>query len=220
MNVAVQSISVETLRAALQRPLPGVEAQMWMMPRPRPGMERGMNPFHRPREGGVLILFYPCNDELCLVLTRRSEALPNHRGQISFPGGARDAEDRDFVHTALREGNEELAIPIAGTEVLGVLTPLYIPPSDYRIYPVVAFRPCHPTFVPSPYEVAEVLEAPVSWLLSDDSLHVETWELRGMEVEVPFFDFEGHKVWGATAMVLAELRAALAGPFMAPFHGP
>lgn len=217
MNEAVRSISVDTLRAALQRPLPGLDAQVAMMPRPRPGMARGADPFHRPREGGVLILFYPGADELCLVLTRRSEALPNHRGQISFPGGARDPEDADFVQTALREGDEELSIPVDGTEVLGVLTPLYIPPSDYRIYPVVAFRSCRPAFVPSPYEVAEVLEVPVSWLLSDDSLRVETWELRGMEVEVPFFEFHGHKVWGATAMVLAELRAVLAGPFAAPF---
>lgn len=219
MSGPVQTVSAEILRQALQRPLPGLEAQLAMMPRPRPGMERGIDPFHRPREGGVLILLYPRDGELTLVLTRRSEALPNHRGQISFPGGARDAEDADFVQTALREGYEELAIPKEGTEVLGLLTPLYIPPSDYRIYPVVAFRSSRPAFVPSPYEVADVLEVPVAWLLSDDSLRVEAWELRGMEVEVPFFEFHGHKVWGATAMVLAELRAVLAGPFVAPFRG-
>lgn len=219
MSGPEQTIGVERLRAALGRPLPGLDAQVAMMPRPRPGMERGVDPFHRPREGGVLILFYPHDGELTFVLTRRSEALPNHRGQISFPGGARDPEDADFVQTALREGDEELRIPSEGTEVLGVLTPLYIPPSDYRIYPVVAYRPARPDFIPSPYEVAEVLEVPVSWLLSDDSLRVETWELRGMEVEVPFFEFCGHKVWGATAMVLAELRAVLAGPFVAPFRG-
>lgn len=219
MSEPIASISAEILRQALQEPLPGLDAQIAMMPRPRPGMERGIDPFHRPREGGVLILLYPRDGELTLVLTRRSEALPNHRGQISFPGGARDAEDADFVQTALREGYEELAIPIAGTEVLGVLTPLYIPPSDYRIYPVVVFRPGRPDFVPSPYEVADVLEVPVAWLLSDESLRVETWELRGMEVEVPFFEIQGHKVWGATAMVLAELRAVLAGPFVAPFRG-
>ena len=200
---------ISDIRQALRRPLPGLAGQMQMMPQPRPGMERGFDPAHCPREGGVLVLLYPKAGELTLVLTRRADTLHHHRGQVSFPGGARESGDADFVQTALREAQEELGIQPENLTILGTLTPLYIPPSDYRIYPAVAYTPQRPDFRPDPCEVALVLEMPLAELTSGRNIHTETWELRGYPVEVPFFEVDGHKVWGATAMVLGEFRALM-----------
>jgi len=198
---------INSIQQALQRPLPGLEGQMQMMPQPRPGMERGFDPAHLPREGGVLLLLYPKEGELTLVLTKRTDTLNHHRGQVSFPGGAWEPGDADFVQTAQREASEELGIQPETLIILGTLTPLYIPPSDYRIYPTVAYTPQRPDFRPDPAEVAIVLEMPLAELTSGSNVRSETWELRGYPVEVPFFEVEGHKVWGATAMVLGEFRA-------------
>jgi len=114
-------------------------------------------------------------------------------------------KDESPVEAALREAKEELRIDPAATRILGELTPLYVPPSNYTIYPVVAAMEKRPHFQPSPEEVAEVLEIPVAHLLKPENVRREAWTLRGMEVSVPFYSFRGHKIWGATAMILAEL---------------
>jgi 8-oxo-dGTP pyrophosphatase MutT (NUDIX family) len=114
-------------------------------------------------------------------------------------------EHESAVETALREAEEELNIAPAEVQVLGELTPLYIPPSNYCIYPVVAATERRPDFRPSPHEVAEVIEVPLDHLLDLRNIKKEKWPLRGIEVTVPFYYYQGHKIWGATAMVLAEL---------------
>ncbi|MGE5601425.1 MAG: NUDIX hydrolase [Nitrososphaerales archaeon] len=200
---------IKRLRDALARPLPGLAAQMGMSPRPRPGTERILDPFLDCRRAAVLVLFYPCSDDLCLVLTRRTDRLESHRGQISFPGGSVDPGE-DIVTAAKREAMEELGVAPAAVEVLGQLSPLYIPPSGFCIFPVVAWTPVTPAFTPSEAEVAEVLEVPVRHLLLPASRCEETWDLRGTRVRVPFYAVGEHKVWGATAMVLCELLALLA----------
>ena len=196
------------LRAALSRPLPGLPAQLRMSPQPRPGSDRILDPNLDCRRAGVLVLIYPCGDEPCLVLTRRTDAVDNHRGQISFPGGSLDPGE-DIVAAALREGWEELAIDPARLEVIGALSPLYIPPSGFCIYPTVAYAAERPDFIPNPDEVAEIIEAPLAHLLSPDTRQEEVWEIRGAPVRVPFYAVGHHKVWGATAMVLCELLALL-----------
>ena len=130
--------------------------------------------------------------------------MAHHQAQISFPGGQMD-EQESAVETALREAAEELNIAAAEVQVLGQLTPLYIPPSNYCIYPVVAVAERRPDFRPSPHEVAEVIEVPLDHLLEPGNVKRETWPIRGTDVTVPFYYFQGHKIWGATAMVLAEL---------------
>ena len=143
---------------------------------------------------------------LHIVLTRRTDALDNHRGQISLPGGSMEPGE-DAVATALREAHEELAIDPARVEVLGKLSPLYIPPSGFCIFPVVGYTPERPAFAPSPTEVAEVLEVALDHLLDPATRREEIWPLRGENVRVPFYTVGHHKVWGATAMVLCELLA-------------
>ncbi|RPI99944.1 MAG: CoA pyrophosphatase, partial [Candidatus Aminicenantes bacterium] len=125
-------------------------------------------------------------------------------GQISFPGGEQHPGE-SLEATALRETIEEMGLDLGAVRILGRLTPLFIPPSNYCIYPTVAFIPgplvCHA----QPDEVDEVIEAPVDHLAEPATVRRETWHYGGRDVDVPFYEFEGHKIWGATAMVLAEL---------------
>jgi hypothetical protein len=97
-------------------------------------------------------------------------------------------------------------------QILGRLTPLYIPPSNFCIYPTVGFLPGKPTFRPQPDEVAEVVEVPVCDLADPESRRRESWTIEGRSVNVPFYEFRGRKIWGATAMVLAEFLALLESP--------
>lgn len=204
------------LRAALAQPLPGLPVQLTMSPQPRPGTDRILDPNLNCRRAGVLVLIYPfdelragsCAGEPCLVLTRRTDSVDSHRGQISFPGGSLDAGE-DAITAALREGWEELGIDPARLEVIGALSPLYIPPSGFCVYPTVALAAARPDFIPNPHEVAEVIEAPLALLLTPDTCREEVWEIRGAPVRVPFYAVGQHKVWGATAMVLCELLALL-----------
>jgi 8-oxo-dGTP pyrophosphatase MutT (NUDIX family) len=183
------------------------EAQLRMAPRPRT-IYRPPEQFGTPHQGGVLVLLYPQQGQLGLVLTRRTETLANHRGQISLPGGRRNGSEA-LSTTAVRETCEELGICLDPDRIIGQLASLYIPPTDFEIHPFVVFHPVRPPLDPAPAEVAEVLEVPLLWLL-DPALHEEEmWQIRGLDVQVPFFLLHGHKVWGATAMVLSELENRL-----------
>lgn len=169
----------------------------------------GVDHSEPPRQSAVLILLYPLDEQLVLVLTRRTEAVRDHKGQISFPGGAKEPDDASLQETAIRETEEELGISLTEARILGELTSLYIPASNYQIHPYVAYVAARPRFCPSLVEVAELLEVPLASLLDRSLRRTEKWLLHGKEVEVPFFLLQGHKVWGATAMVLSELAAML-----------
>jgi 8-oxo-dGTP pyrophosphatase MutT (NUDIX family) len=179
---------------------------MDMAPRPRPFTERILDPNLNCRRAGVLALLYPHDGELHIVLTRRTDSVEDHRGQISFPGGSLDPGETAPA-AALREGWEELGIDGGKVEVLGALSPLYIPPSGFCIYPTVAYTAERPRFVPNTEEVAEVIEVSLAHLLDPATRREEIWEIRGENVRVPFYAVGSHKVWGATAMVLCELLA-------------
>ena len=159
----------------------------------------------------MLILLFPSLEtgELCLVLTRRTESVADHKGQISLPGGAVDPDDLSIAHTALREACEEVGVCGDNMRILGSLTPIYIPPSDFCVQPYVAHLPHAPQFLPQPEEVAEILEVPLPYLLDEKNIVVEEWLLDEEVKEVPFFNVYGHKVWGATAVVLSEFIAVL-----------
>jgi 8-oxo-dGTP pyrophosphatase MutT (NUDIX family) len=204
--------SLDDVRRALSRPLPGIRAQLKMAPQPRPGQDPDSGTPADCRESSVLILLYPRAGRLHFVLTRRTETVQSHKGQISLPGGAR--EDGEFpAQTALRETYEELAVPPDGTEVLGCLSTVYIPRSNYCIYPFVAYRPAPPIFHADPVEVAEVLEVPLALLLAPSTRRVEYRSAPDFDSprRVPFFDIHGQAVWGATAMILGELVSLLDG---------
>jgi 8-oxo-dGTP pyrophosphatase MutT (NUDIX family) len=214
-------MTLDQVSSALQRPLPGLTAQILMSPQPRPGSERSSgsgserspDPFLNCRHAGVLLLLYPGNasDEgLRLVLTRRTESVQSHQGQISLPGGSLERGET-AVEAAVREANEELSVDPAALTILGQLSPLYIPPSGFCMHPVVAYAARRPAFVPSDIEVAEVIEEPLDHLLDNAICDEEVRQLRGQAVRVPFYRIGAHKVWGATAMVLCEFVALLSG---------
>jgi 8-oxo-dGTP pyrophosphatase MutT (NUDIX family) len=202
--------TLDDVRRALSRPLPGLDAQIKMAPQPRPGWNPNFAMPPDCREGGVLILLYPRAGQLHFVLTRRTETLRSHKGQIALPGGARE-DGEALVQTALRETREELGVPPEGTEVLGQLSALYTPPSNYCIHPFVAYRPIAPTFRRDPVEVADVLEVSLALLLNPSTRKVEHWSDPRFESprRVPFFDIHGQVVWGATAMILSEFVTLL-----------
>jgi len=204
----VPYLTLNDVRRALNMPRPGLEALLRMATRPRPG-GAGLPSGHSPRQGGVLLLLYPIDSHLHLVLTRRTEQVANHKGQISLPGGAREPGDRSLLATALRETREELGVCIELLQVLGPLTSLYIPPSDYCIQPYVAYAAVRPDFSLEPTEVAELLEMPLKQLLDPATREEAIWELRGHPVVVPFYRLGEHRIWGATAMVLSEFEVML-----------
>lgn len=208
MNQQDITLFYEGMEICLKKPLPGFPAQMTMAPIPRPGTMAFPEKEESSIPAGVLVLFFPKSDAVALALTRRSDKLPIHQAQISFPGGRQEANE-SLEKTALREAEEELGIITRHCRILGTLTPLYIPPTNFCIHPTVAGMTHRPEFFPSEGEVAEVLEFPLSGLLDKSALRRERWTIRGAPVDVPFFSFQGHKIWGATAMVLAELNMVI-----------
>ncbi len=183
--------------------LPGLEAQVRMAPRPR----RGWRPDQRAervRVAAALVLFYPRDGRPHLVLTVRAGDLRRHSGQVSFPGGAIEPGEA-IASGALREAAEEIGIDPSAVRVLGPLTPLHIPVSDFIVHPIVGVMERPPAFTHAAAEVARVLEVPIDDLLDPARVHLTT-RMRGDEpVDVPYFDLGGETVWGATAMMLAEL---------------
>ncbi len=191
--------------------LPGLQSQLKMTPHPRPGHQTYEEVGDKCIKAGVLLILYPREDELLLILTKRTEKLSHHQAQISLPGGRQETGE-SLTQTALREAREELGILPDSARIIGMLTPLYIPPSNYCIYPVVSSVPGRPDFSPSPTEVAEIIEVPLSHLLDVKNRIEEIWTIRGIKVSVPFYSFQEHKIWGATAMVLSEFLEVLRDP--------
>ena len=199
------------LREALSRPLPGLDAQLRMAPSPRIGWDPLKFP-EGARNGAALLLVYPHNDMLHLALTVRGSGLRNHTGQVSLPGGGVEVGET-FEQAALREANEEIGIDPGTVELLGRLTPIHIPVSGFLLHPVVGLTSMRPAFQRAEWEVARIIEAQVS-LLSDPAvikreIHTRVVKGQSVDVDVPYFDIDGEKVWGATAMVLAEFCAIL-----------
>jgi len=192
------------IKEALSLPKPGLKSQLIMVTDPRPGHKTYSEMKNKCKKAGVLILFYPKQNELFLILTRRTELVQYHPNQISFPGGQCEPNEDPF-EAGLRETQEELGIPPDKIKIIGQLTPLYIPPSNYCIYPAVGILDKLPTYKPRQKEVAEVIEVPLVHMLDSRNTIREIWKLKNRKVKVPFYLYKNHKIWGATAMVLAEL---------------
>ena len=205
------SPSLEDVRRALVLENFDTEAAHKLMaPRPRP-MRRPPDREGKAKQGGVLLLLYPSSEEpgvLNIVLTKRTDTVGDHKGQISFPGGGQEPGE-PLAQTALREANEELEIDPSTLTVLGKLSKIYIVPSDFEVHPLVAYTPQPPNFRGEPREVAEVLEMPLPVLLDEKTKVVELWKFDEIEMDVPFYNLNGHAVWGATAIILSEFERRL-----------
>jgi 8-oxo-dGTP pyrophosphatase MutT (NUDIX family) len=156
----------------------------------------------------VLVLIYPHDSEWLLPLTRRTDTVAAHRGQISFTGGAREPGE-SAEQAALREASEEIGLDPRRVEVLGALSELHIPRSNFLVTPIVGAAAARPPFAPHAPEVAEILEVSLTTLLDPRTVEEHTMQLASGDAQVPFFRVGPHRVWGATAMILAEFLAVV-----------
>lgn len=179
-----------------------------MAPSPRP-LARPPDRAGSPGTGAVLLVLYERFSAPHVLLIRRRDDLKYHPGQISFPGG-RQEPGEEPVDTALRETAEEVGLPRRSLDVLGALAPIYISPSDFIVYPFVAWHEGQPVFTVQTSEVAEILETPLGLFLEPAIGSTEIRIERNTELTVPFYRLGPHKVWGATAMIISELLERLA----------
>ncbi len=163
----------------------------------------------RPIPAAVLALLYPGTSEPHLVLTRRTTRVAAHKGQICLPGGVL-APGETALDAALRETREEIGVDAAALRVIGRLTPIFIPVSGFRMEPFVAIARKRPRFSLAADEVAALLELPLHRLLDPAARGERSVARDDTNAVIPYFLFDGHEVWGATAMVLAELAVLLA----------
>jgi len=210
----VTNFTIDDIKKALTTPLPGIIGQMKMAPAPVKGkLSRWATPPNY-KEAGVLLLLYPhatngAGPQLHTVFMRRPEYVGAHSGQISFPGGQRESGE-SLQHTALREMMEEVGVLPETVTIVGQLSALYTPPSNFYIYPFVAFSQTRPIFKSNSREVAELIEVPLSLLVNPDVYKEEIWQFDQYgERKIPFFAVFGHKIWGATAMILSEFLTLL-----------
>jgi len=185
--------------------LGGLESQFKMAPAVRPNFNIEEISKNKPKSSAVLALFYP-NDkgETYFVLTKRAAYKGVHSSQISFPGGSIEPSDKDLKYTALRETKEEIGID--KVNIIRSLTKTYIPPSNFYVSPFMGFIKEKQNFKTN-NEVAQILEIKLDELLDDYNLSVQQMSTSYMKnVSVPCFKLHNEIVWGATAMVLSEIK--------------
>lgn len=196
---------ISALQNRLQEPLPGLKAQARMSPRLEQDVRFKIKPRPDARQGSVLLLLYPKQGFLWFPLMQRPEYNGHHGGQVSLPGGKQEPGDPDRIYTALREADEEMGIPQAEVQVLGTLSELFIPPSNFVVLPVVGYMPAPPAFVPDPAEVAQILEVPLPDLLEENFIKfTDSPPGSSYKIRTPYYPVQERVVWGATAMILSE----------------
>ncbi len=158
----------------------------------------------RLRRAAVLIPLFKKAGEYHILFTKRTEKVPHHKGQISFPGGQRDKEDADLLATALREAEEEMGIAPKDVQILGELDDCCTASSDFCISPFVGLIPYPYPFRVNPHEIAEVIEAPLSVLRHENQMRQEIFLRDGEPFPVYFYEYQDKTIWGATARILTE----------------
>lgn len=152
------------------------------------------------------MLFYPRRGDLTVLLIRRPEYDGPHSGQIALPGGAIESHDPSPLAAALREAREEVGVSNERLSLWGRLEPIYVQTSNFQVQPFLAWSEARPRLRPDPNEVAGLVEARLAALLDPRTIEEEEWPLHGENMIVPFFRIGPHKVWGATAQILDQVR--------------
>ncbi len=190
----------------LQQPLPGKDAHLLMSPQPLDLRRFSFDIPQNHKKSGVLILIYPETGNGVFPLIKRPVYPGVHSGQVSLPGGKMEPDDPDVVFTALREAQEEIGIDSEKVEVLGRLSDLYIPASNFLVSPVIGFLQESPRFLPEQKEVSRIIPTEVKTLIQPGIQKKTILDLdKSIRLDTPFFDIDGEVVWGATAMILSEL---------------
>ena len=153
----------------------------------------------------VLILLYLEDNEIYFFLTKRTDELKHHKGQISLPGGTQEGNEK-LIDTALRETQEEIGINKTSISIIGTITPLFVPVTGFMIYPFIGYSLNKLDPKPDPVEVATIFSVNISDLLNKENRTTEQRNIRGYDVQVPYFKLNDYQVWGATSMILSEFR--------------
>ncbi len=163
-----------------------------------------------PKKAAVMMLFYPKESQTHLALILRTSYNGVHSSQIAFPGGKVEPEDIDLSHTAIRETHEEIGVHPADINLVRAFTEVYIPPSNYMVYPFLGYSESEQSFELQEDEVAGIVELSLVDFLNDKNLTTKTIKTSYSEsIDVPGFYVNGHFIWGATAMMLSELKETL-----------
>jgi 8-oxo-dGTP pyrophosphatase MutT (NUDIX family) len=191
--------------------LPADESHYKMAPQERIDSLNSMEMTSKnPKNAAVMMLFYPKKGRTHLVLIVRNSYEGIHSAQIAFPGGKYEVEDLNFENTALRETFEEIGVSPDFMEIIKSFTHIYIPPSNFMVYPFMGICKEELTFIPDSNEVSKIIELPLSDFLDDTLIvTVNMSTSYGINCVVPAFKIEEHIVWGATAMMLSELKDVL-----------
>lgn len=201
----------ERIRLQLLEKLPGESAHQKMSPLNRPMTSEALKSITDYRESAVAIVLFESEDRIECILTQRPEYAGTHSGQVSFPGGKKEIDDEHLEATARRECWEEIGVQLTPDDFLGALSPVYIPVSRFLVLPYVYFLQEVPMFRPDPHEVAEIFTFPLFDIKREELVsNMELKQPNGVIYRnVPYFHLNNKKVWGATALMLSELKDIL-----------
>ncbi|MDE5423827.1 CoA pyrophosphatase [Ancylomarina sp. DW003] len=199
---------VEDFIFEFQKGLPGAEAQKKMSPSLRNHSHNTNDP-SLARDSSVLILFYQKGNKIYFPLIKRTNGGHRHSGQISLPGGKFELSDKNLVDTAIRETEEELGLLRDRIQIIGPITGLYIPISNFQVQPIVAFYEGLPEFKADSFEVYKVIETDIQELFKAENKKIKTLHKNGFDIRAPFYQVQEHMLWGATAMIVSELEELL-----------
>lgn len=203
MQITINKIA-EQLKARLKKPLPGNEAHLITRIKTKSEVTFP-NTIETAIPAAVLILLFPFKDEIQFFLTKRTEDVEHHKGQISLPGGIRE-NNETLEKTAVRETKEEVGIDPNTIMNLGSLTPFFIPVTGYIVHPFIGWCKEKPSTQVHDVEVNQLFSVSISELLDENILQNEKWNIRGYDAIVPYYNFGKCKVWGATAAILSEFK--------------
>lgn len=194
-----------------KEPLLADLAHQIMVPPERAALMRNLNvEEENPRKAAVMMLFYPKNEKTHLVLIIRNSYFGVHSSQIAFPGGKVEQNDGSIEYTALRETEEEIGVSIEKITVIKAFTEVYIPPSNFMVFPFLGYCKEELVFKPDPKEVAGILELSLADFLDENAVVNKTMSTSySANILVPAFKIQEHYVWGATAMMMSELKEIL-----------
>lgn len=202
--MSINYLLIEQINHNLKHPLPGNEAHLRMAPSHRDGLLRHYDGDRVIRQSAVLISLFPENDKIYTLLIKRATYDGVHSGQVSFPGGKFEESDVSLIQTALREAQEEVGIEPSRVEVLGTLTPLFIPVSNMEVLPVIGLLQQKPDLHLNLDEVEYTIEVPICHLKNPKNHMSKTINIREFSIEAPYIKVDCEDVWGATAMIIAE----------------
>jgi len=202
--------NIELFKNRLKEPI-GISSQLRMAPKLREKELLLYNNDDIKSKSAVLVLLFLQDNEFSIILTKRSSNLRKHGGQISFPGGKYDDSDANLQETALREAREEIGFNSNNVEVLGWLSSLIIPITNFVVHPLVVFCKHKPDFSINKEEVERIIEAPINELTNLSNIKRTSFgnSTSGRFIEAPYFDINGNKIWGATAMIISEFLLTL-----------